>query len=187
MDQCRFTKATGGFVSFYGGKTIHTFVSAGNLVVPATISDVDYIVLAGGGGGRRFDGSYAGGGGGAGGYILKEGQSLPAATYPVVVGAGGALDSNGNPSVFNSQTAVYGGRGGKNIPGSLVELVVLVVDKLAVLVLLVLVKTTLDQLNKVILVEMDLLVVDTVAVAVVPVVLAVLHLRHQIKEVELEV
>jgi len=110
-------KASGGAVSFYNNKTIHTFTSSGSLVVPATISDVDYVVLAGGGGGNFYDSSYAGGAGGAGGYILKEGQTLPNATYPVQVGAGGQLAAQGGPSVFNSQTAAGGGLGGKSSPG----------------------------------------------------------------------
>ncbi len=45
-------KATGGAISFYGGKTIHTFVSSGSLVVPSQITDVDYVILGGGGGGK---------------------------------------------------------------------------------------------------------------------------------------
>ena len=67
-------KATGGAISFYGGKTIHAFTSSGTLVVPATSdwspTNVDYVVIGGGGGGISFDANYAGGAGGAGGYIL---------------------------------------------------------------------------------------------------------------------
>ena len=55
-------KATGGEVSFYGGKTIHTFVGSGTFTVPSEITDVDYVILGGGGGGSGRDGSYAGGG-----------------------------------------------------------------------------------------------------------------------------
>ena len=110
-------KATGGNISFFNGKTIHAFTSSGTFINPASISNVDYIVLAGGGGGQTFHGSYAGGGGGAGGYILKEGQTLPAATHPIQVGAGGELGSQGTPSVFNSQTAVGGGVAGAGHPG----------------------------------------------------------------------
>ena len=111
-------KASGGAISFYNNKTIHTFASSGSLVVPESISNVDYVVLAGGGGGDTADTSYAGGAGGAGGYILKEGQTLAAATYQIQVGAGGNLGAQGGPSVFNSQTAVGGGSGGKGSPGS---------------------------------------------------------------------
>ena len=104
------TKATGGSVSFHGGKTIHTFVGSGSLVVPATISDVEYVLVGGGGAGRSKDPGYAGGGGGAGGYINKTGQSLSAATYPVSIGAGGAINADGGNSTFNSETALGGGK-----------------------------------------------------------------------------
>ena len=39
-------KSNRWFISFYGGKTIHTFVSAGNLVFPATISDVEMYICS---------------------------------------------------------------------------------------------------------------------------------------------
>ena len=54
---------SGGTISNSGGYRIHTFNSSGNFVVPATLSNVEYLVIAGGGAG----GSY-GAGGGAGGY-----------------------------------------------------------------------------------------------------------------------
>ena len=52
-------KATGGEVSFYGGKTIHTFVGSGTFAVPSEITDVDYVIIGGGGGGSGRDGSYS--------------------------------------------------------------------------------------------------------------------------------
>ena len=66
---------------------------------------------------------YHGGGAGAGGIIQGTGWSLSAATYPVVVGAGGqsgtgwasspATESpNGDNTTFASQTALGGGGGG---------------------------------------------------------------------------
>ena len=58
-------KATGGQVSFYDSKTIHTFTSTGAFAAPASFSEtVEYVVIAGGGSG----GGDCGGGGGAGGY-----------------------------------------------------------------------------------------------------------------------
>ena len=65
-------KATGGAISFYGGKTIHAFTSSGNFVAPATFNEtVEYVVVGGGGagGGPSAPGvnSYYGGGG-AGAY-----------------------------------------------------------------------------------------------------------------------
>ena len=49
-------KATGGSISFYNGKTIHTFTSSGTF---ATTSDwsaatVEYVVIGGGGAGSSF-------------------------------------------------------------------------------------------------------------------------------------
>ena len=89
---------SGGTISNSGGYRIHTFNSSGNFVVPATLSNVEYLVIAGGGAG----GSY-GAGGGSGGYRTSVvGQtsgggasaesrlSVSAATYAITVGAGGA-------------------------------------------------------------------------------------------------
>ncbi len=67
----------------------------------------------------------------------------------------------------------------------LVELVVLVVVQPAA-ALLVLVKTILDQLNKVIQVELEIPVVVKLVVAVVPVLLEEVLQAHQL-EVDLEV
>jgi hypothetical protein len=83
---------------------------------------VDYLVIAGGGGG----GSERGGGGGAGGYInsfnsetsgrgstSETNLSLTIATdYTVTVGAGGANNSSGSSSIFDSITPDGGGKGG---------------------------------------------------------------------------
>ena len=117
---------SGGTISNSGGYRIHTFNSSGNFVVPATLSNVEYLVIAGGGAG----GSY-GAGGGAGGYRTSVvGQtsgggasaesrlSVSAATY-ATVGAGGAgatfgngLSPNGSDSVFSTITSVGGGGAG---------------------------------------------------------------------------
>ena len=63
-------KASGGAISFYGGKTIHVFTSSGNFVTPGSFDEtVEYVVVGGGGagGGPSTPGnSYYGGGGGAG-------------------------------------------------------------------------------------------------------------------------
>ena len=114
-------KASGGAISFYGGKTIHTFTNSGSLVVPATISNVEYVVIGGGGGGN----SSIGGGGGSGAVLYSSGSpetiSLPAATYPVVIGAGGGIgqpgtDEAGNDTTWNSYVAGGGGGGQRNSP-----------------------------------------------------------------------
>ena len=82
-------KATGGAISYSGGKTIHTFLSSGTFTVTSPgLSSVDYLVVAGGGGAT----SYFSGGGGAGGF--RTGTGFPVSTspgaYTITVGAGGA-------------------------------------------------------------------------------------------------
>ena len=116
----RHSSATGGdFIATYsyGGTTyrVHKFTANGNFILSATQS-VDYLIIGGGGSG----GHHSGGGGGAGGLVWQTGQSLSAATYAVVVGAGGAGpgdDTPGNVGVnssFNSHIALGGGAGGGN-------------------------------------------------------------------------
>ena len=122
-------KATGGAISFYGGKTIHTFTSSGTF---ATTSDwsptnVEYVVVGGGGAGCLSD---VAGAGGAGGYITN--TNHPIGTHPVTVnvqvGAGGAGQSHpdadspggdGTPSYFGTPLTAYGGGGGASPNGTL--------------------------------------------------------------------
>ena len=107
-------KATGGLISFFGGKTIHTFTSSGTFANPTALT-VDYLIVGAGGGG----GYNLAGGGGGGLVHYKTGVYLPASPYPVSVGAGGAGDATpgatattGGSSIFNSVTASGGGGGG---------------------------------------------------------------------------
>ena len=53
-DRLPTAKATGGSVSFYGGKTIHTFVTSGTFATAPNWSavSVEYVVIGGGGGWR---------------------------------------------------------------------------------------------------------------------------------------
>ena len=44
-------KATGGAISFFGNKTIHTFTTSGDFNAPASISNVEYVCIGGGGAG----------------------------------------------------------------------------------------------------------------------------------------
>lgn len=72
---------------------VHTFTSSGNLTLGQTTT-LEYLVVAGGGGG----GGRHGGGGGGGGLVTST-VLLPAGTYPIIVGAGGAgaqTDTQGN-------------------------------------------------------------------------------------------
>lgn len=126
---------TGGTISNSGGYRIHTFNSSANFVNTLTLSNIEYLIIAGGAGGGFDDGSGWAGGGGAGGYRNSTGtetsgrsssteskiSSLGAGTYAVTVGAGGAgvssgssqgtLGGTGGNSSFNSITSNGGGYG----------------------------------------------------------------------------
>jgi hypothetical protein len=110
-------KATGGLISFFSGKTIHTFLSSGTFATAPnwTSSPVEYVVIAGAGGGGN-------GGGGAGGYRTG---TTPIGAHPVSttiqVGGGGVADfistpinfaTSGTPSYFGAPLASSGGGGG---------------------------------------------------------------------------
>ena len=131
--------ASGGTITTSGDYKIHTFTSSANFVVNSVGNakgggdKVSYMVVAGGGG-SNGDGA---GGGGAGGF--REGKcssdpytasplaatpcsglSVPEATYPITIGAGGTagpkvspyVGTSGANSVFSSITSTGGGRGG---------------------------------------------------------------------------
>ncbi len=121
-------KATGGAISFYGGKTIHTFTSSGTF---ATTSDwsaasVEYVVIGGGGSGGMKN--YLSGAGGAGSYRTG---TTPIGAHPVStsiqVGAGGIVSglaaiptpasADGTPSYFGTPITSPGGGGGGTYPG----------------------------------------------------------------------
>ena len=82
--------ASGGVISAYGGKIIHTFTNSGTFTTDAGFNKtVEYVVVGGGGGG----GWDVGGGGGAGGYKT---DSIPINTptstpMAVTVGQGGGF------------------------------------------------------------------------------------------------
>ena len=69
-------KATGGAISFYNGKTIHTFVGSGTFTASEPFN-VEYVAMIGGGGGGA--GHNAGGGGGGGGMVFS---SIQTVEYP---------------------------------------------------------------------------------------------------------
>jgi len=94
-------KATGGAISYYGGKTIHTFTSTGTFNAPAPISSVEYVAIGGGGAG----GTRTGGGGGAGGYTSATGQTIASGPWPIIIGAGGSkVNDNSNNPASNGNT-----------------------------------------------------------------------------------
>ena len=93
------SKATGGLVEFYNGKTIHTFVenspsvigTAYQLVLPGSFDEtIEYVVVGGGGsGGSTPDGGNGGGGGGAGGYVTGTHPIAGPDSISMTVGRGG--------------------------------------------------------------------------------------------------
>ena len=138
--------ASGGTESTVGDFKVHTFTGPGTFTVcqagtaaPCSGSGsnaVEYIVIGGGGSGGR---GYYGGGGGAGGFRFASptlapatypakplagpaALSVPATSYPIVVGAGGGAQppSSKNPgsnSSFSTITSAGGGAGGnRNAP-----------------------------------------------------------------------
>jgi len=103
-------KATGGAISFYGDKTIHTFTSSGTFVNPASIDNVEVVMVAGGGSG----GLNIGGGGGAGAVLESpsSGFTFPNNTYTITIGAGAAGRSSfgpATPNTANDTTISYPG------------------------------------------------------------------------------
>ena len=140
-----YVTATGGSVATVGDYKIHTFTGPGTFTVTCAgnvdgSNSVDYLVLAGGGaGGGGGPGTTTGaGGGGAGGFRESPGTSsgsysvsplaggsalsVPATSYPIVVGGGGSgapgggKGSNGSNSSFSSITSTGGGAGGGHSP-----------------------------------------------------------------------
>jgi hypothetical protein len=98
----------------FNGATYTCIRSSGTLTVHKAITGAEIFIIAGGGGGSFS----AGGGGGAGGAAYISNASIPAGTYAVTVGTGGAGSSfdggngtNGTNSVGFGIT-VYGGGGG---------------------------------------------------------------------------
>ena len=96
---------------------IHEFKTVGstNFTIDSSCpSAVEVLIVAGGGGGGQ--GFKASGGGGGGGVINNKTQDLPAGSYTITVGSGGAAGANGNNSVIAgngvSLVAIGGGRGG---------------------------------------------------------------------------
>ena len=109
------TETIGGTKVISGGYAYHTFTSSGNFIL-AGQKNIEYLIIAGGG----AAGSYAGGGG-AGGLISGTKNNISAATYSIVVGAGGtnpsgigstqATGGDGSNSTALSETAIGGGGG----------------------------------------------------------------------------
>src|SRR3989338_4972839 len=97
---------------------VHKFTTVGNstFTVPAGVSEVEYLVVAGGGGGAGAQTTSVGaGGGGAGGFRTGT-LAVTAGNKTVTVGAGGAggpagryNGTKGNDSVFDTIVSLGGG------------------------------------------------------------------------------
>jgi hypothetical protein len=95
------------------------FTANGTFTVPAGVSSVKVLVVAGGGGGGSF-GSFSNGagGGGGGGFIYDSAYGVTAGqSISITIGSGGAAGNsgaggNGGNSVFGTLTAIGGGGGG---------------------------------------------------------------------------
>lgn len=110
------SKATGGAISYYDNKTIHTFTSSGTFTAPGTFNEtVEYVVIGGGGSGGRDGTGDNSGGGGAGGYLTSTTPISGPQAITIQVGAGG-YDANGTNSFFGPSITATGGGAGGNVP-----------------------------------------------------------------------
>ena len=115
---------SGGTQIIDGSNVYHIFSTSGSFVVEeGNIETAEVLIVAGGGGGADGGGgsSAQGGGGGAGGVVYGPEVTLLNGSYPVTVGGPGAAapgsvvpGSEGDPSSFNSITAIGGGGGIRN-------------------------------------------------------------------------
>lgn len=96
---------TGGTVAEDGAYTVRTFVESGTLTVAGgTLTDVQYLLIAGGGNAAFPESTYVAGGGAGG--VLSGTINIDPGTYTVEIG------DSGNNSVFMNMVAVAGGQGG---------------------------------------------------------------------------
>ncbi len=101
--------ATGGTITYIDGYAVHTFTSSGTFTPSQTLNAEVLVVGGGGGGGATY-----GGGGGGGGIAYNSSYSLNTSPVTVTVGSGGAIETNGENSVFGTITAYGGGHGGSS-------------------------------------------------------------------------
>jgi hypothetical protein len=96
------------------GATYTCIRTSGTLTIPTALTTAELFMIAGGGGGSFVTGA----GGGAGGAAYVSSATIPAGTYAVTVGAGGAgATSDGDDGANGGNTVafgvtVYGGGGG---------------------------------------------------------------------------
>ena len=134
-EQSGTAKATGGEISYYSGRTIHTFRSSGTFSVTNNGGAnlvVDHFVVGGGGAGN---GPYHGAGGGAGGVRAStpfgnprsadsQVTVTPSSPVAVFVGAGGAAWNGGThtgPGAGLGPHTNHGANGGQSSFGPLIS------------------------------------------------------------------
>ena len=116
-------KASGGAISYYDDKVIHTFMNSGTFTMPATYPSTPAQILVVGGGGAG--GQRHGGGGGGGGVIHVQASNgtITNGTYTVVIGAGGAArqgDREINSTQTNGDDTTFGPPAGASTPTHLI-------------------------------------------------------------------
>jgi hypothetical protein len=101
-----------------GGYAWHKFLASGDFIASEDTL-IEVLLVAGGGasGDNNNQATSTGSGGGGGGGVYKFTAAVAAGTYPVVVGAGGAVSigskgGNGGDSSFAGRIAYGGGGGG---------------------------------------------------------------------------
>ncbi|MCX6224754.1 MAG: hypothetical protein NTV01_08400 [Bacteroidia bacterium] len=111
--------------TYDGAYTINKFTLSGTTTasttwtVPAGVTEIEYLVVAGGGGGGGISSfGFGGGGGGAGGLLSSTSYAVSPVSYDITVGSGGAggatgpySGSNGTLSAFDSIISTGGGGG----------------------------------------------------------------------------
>lgn len=97
------TKATGL------KKELARFTASGTWTCPADVTEIDAWLVGGGGGGGLFNG-----GGGGGGYCLmsRKIKVNPGESYSIIIGAGGARQTDGGNTTAFGKTAEGGKAGG---------------------------------------------------------------------------
>ena len=95
-------KATGGAISFYNEKIVHTLLHTQNFVTTSAISGAEVFAIGGGGGGGGGNGSC--GGGGAGGAVAITSVAFDSGcTYTCTIGHGGQGGYRGDYRGFNGE------------------------------------------------------------------------------------
>ena len=100
----------GNTITISSNNRIHTFTTVGTqtFTVPSGLTIQAQILIVGGGGGAGYDG---GGGGGGGGVIYYSNVSIPAGSYTVTVGGGGAAATGNATNGVNGGNSSISGLG----------------------------------------------------------------------------